>query len=71
MPVTETDKLNLSRDEISIYNLLREETELSRVEIDLKTGFEKSKTLRIINNLIDKNIVEKMGGGAAVTYMLK
>jgi ATP-dependent DNA helicase RecG len=71
LPVTETDKLNLSKDEISIYNLLKEETELSRVEIDLKTGFEKSKTLRIINNLINKNIVEKTGGGAAVTYKLK
>ena len=71
LPITEIDKLNLSGDELSVYGLLREKTELSRIEIDLKTGFEKSKTLRIINNLIDKNIVVKTGGGAAVTYRLK
>lgn len=71
LPVTEIDKLDLSKDELLVFGLLREEIELSRGEIDLKTGFEKSKTLRIINNLIDKNIVIKMGGGAAVTYKLK
>lgn len=71
LPVTDIDKLYLSKDEFFIYGLLRKEIELSRGEIDLKTGFEKSKTLRIINNLIDKNIVVKIGGGAAVTYKLK
>lgn len=71
LPVTEIDKLDLSGDELLVFGLLREEIELSRREIDLKTGFEKSKTLRIINNLIDKNIVIKMGSGAAVTYKLK
>jgi ATP-dependent DNA helicase RecG len=71
LPVTEIDKIDLSKDELFIYGLLREEIELSRREIDLKTGFKKSKTIRIINNLIDKNIVVKIGGGAAVTYKLK
>ena len=71
LPVSEIDKLDLSKDEVFICDLLREETELSRVEIDLKTGFEKSKTLRIISNLINKNIVERIGSGAAVTYKLK
>lgn len=71
LPITEIDKLDLSGDELLVFGLLREEIELSRREIDLKTGFEKSKTLRIINNLIDKNIVIKMGSGAAVTYKLK
>jgi len=71
LPVTEIDKLDLSRDELLIYGLLKEEIELSRVEIDKKTGFDKSKTLRIINNLIDKNVVVKTGGGAAVTYKVK
>ena len=71
LPVTEIDKLDLTKDELFVYGLLKEEVELSRGEIDIKTGFEKSRTLRIINNLIDKNIVVKMGGGAAVTYKLK
>lgn len=71
LPVTDIDKLDLSEDEVFVYGLLREEIELSRGEIDLKTGFEKSKTLRIINNLIDKSIVVKIGGGPSVTYRLK
>lgn len=70
LPVTEIDKLDLTKDELFVYGLLKEDIELSRGEIDIKTGYEKSKTLRIINNLIDKNIVVKMGGGAAVTYRL-
>ena len=71
LPVTEIGKLDLSADELLIYGLLKEEIELSRGEIDLKTGFEKSKTLRIINSLADKNIVQRIGSGAGVTYKLK
>ncbi len=71
LPISELDKLDLSKDELFIYGLLKEELELSRREIDLKTGFEKSKTLRILNSLVDKNIVKKIGSGAAVTYKLK
>lgn len=71
LPVTETDVLNLSEDEWTVYGLLKEEIEMGRGEIDSKTGFEKSKTLRIINSLIDKNIIQKMGSGAAVTYKVK
>ena len=44
---------------------------LSRGELDQKTGFSKSKTLRIINSLVDKSIVKKIGGGAGTTYTLK
>ena len=44
---------------------------LSRKEIDLKAGFNKSKTLRILNGLVDKNIISKTGSGAKLTYKLK
>lgn len=71
LPVTEINKLNLTSDELFIYRLLKEEIELSRAEIDLKSGFEKSKTLRIVNSLVDKSIIQKMGNGAVVTYKLK
>lgn len=71
LPVAEINMLKLSKDELFIYDLLREEIELSRGEIDEKTGFTKSKTLRIINNLIDKSIVRKIGNGPTVTYRLK
>ena len=71
LPVTEIGKLDLSEDELLIYGLLKKEIELSRREIDLKSGFEKSKTLRIINSLVDKNIIQKLGKGAGTTYKLK
>ena len=34
LPVTEIDKLDLSKNELSIYGILKEEVELSRGEID-------------------------------------
>lgn len=71
LPVTEIDIIDLSGDENRVYELLKEEVELSRKEIDLKTGFNKSKTLRILNGLVDKNIISKTGSGAKLTYKLK
>ena len=71
LPVTEIDLIDLSEDENMVYELLKEEVELSRKEIDLKTGFNKAKTLRILNGLVDKNIISKTGSGAKLTYKLK
>lgn len=71
LPVTEIDKLDLSKDELFIYDLFKEGLELTRKEIDKKTEFEKSKTLRVLNSLVDKNIVVKIGSGTAVKYKWK
>lgn len=71
LPVVDDKKPDLSRDERLIYDLLKEEEELSRAEIDMKSGFEKTKTIRILNNLIYKNIVVKEGRGTAVIYKLR
>lgn len=46
--VLQIDNSNLSEDEVIIYNLLKDEVELSRVELYNKSGFNKSRTLRII-----------------------
>ncbi|MGF7184926.1 ATP-dependent DNA helicase RecG [Desulfitispora alkaliphila] len=70
LPITKIDQLDLSKDESIIYELLKEEVELSRKDIDLKTGFNKSKTIRVLNSLIDKNIISKSGGGVTLTYKL-
>lgn len=71
LPVIEIDESNLLEDEVVIYNILMDKVELSRGELDKKSGFSKSKTLRIINNLVDKSIVKKIGGGPGTTYTLK
>lgn len=71
LPVMGNDKFNLLKEETVIYNILKEETELSRGELDKITGFNKSKTLRMINNLADKDIIQKLGKGPGTTYRLK
>jgi ATP-dependent DNA helicase RecG len=71
LPVINPDGLGLSDDEIEICNRLKNETELSRKELDETSGFDKSKTVRTLNSLIEKNIIEKLGQGPATTYRLK
>ena len=71
LPVTDMSNINLSKEEILVFNLIKKESELARSEIDYKTGFEKSKTIRLLNNLIEKNIIRKEGDGVAVTYKLR
>lgn len=71
LPVIEIDESNLLEDEVIIFNILMDEVELSRGELDEKTGFSKSKTIRIINSLVDKSIVKKIGRGPGTTYTLK
>lgn len=71
LPVMDTNKLDLSEEEAIIFNILKDEIELSRGEVDRKSGFNKSKTIRIINNLVDKNIVQKLGKGPGTTYRVK
>jgi len=60
LPLTKSDKLDFSGDELIIYDLLKDSLELSRKDLDLKTGFDKAKTLRILNSFADRNIVKKM-----------
>lgn len=71
MTVIEIDESNLLEDEVVIYNILMDEVELSRGELDERSGFSKSKTLRIINSLVDKSIIKRIGGGPGTTYTLK
>lgn len=71
LPVVEKNLMNLTEDEKTIYNTLKKNGELFRREIDEYTGYNKSKTVRIINKLINKKIVEKLGRGPSTTYNLK
>ena len=58
----------MAEDEVVIYNILKDEVELTRGELDEKSGFNKSKTLRIINGLVNKNLIRKLGRGPGTTY---
>lgn len=71
LPVIKSDDLQLSGDEEIIYETLKMGVKYSRRELDNKIGFNKSRTLRSINNLIDKSIIEKIGKGPGIKYRLK
>lgn len=60
----------LSAAEQLIVELLKKHTGLSRKEIELKTGFRKDKTIRTLNLLLEKNIVEKVGAGRGTKYLI-
>ena len=68
LPVFQGNKPSLTEDEKIIYNILKDEIELTRGELDIKSGFNKSKTLRLINSLLEKNLVKKLGKGPGTTY---
>ena len=55
----------------TIYNILKEEIEMSRAELDKESGFNKSKTLRILSNLENKGLVVKLGSGPGTTYRIR
>jgi ATP-dependent DNA helicase RecG len=71
LPVVAKELFELSLDEQRTLDALKTETELSRLELEGKTGFNKSKTIRILNSLIDKNVIERRGDGPSSTYRLR
>lgn len=70
LPVIDIKRLDLSDDENIVLEIFKDEMELSRAELDKKAKFNKTKTIRILNSLIDKSIIEKLGNGPGTTYKL-
>lgn len=70
LPIHQDSLPYLSGDELLVYDLIRDGREISRLEIDEKTGFNKSKTLRTINGLMKKEVVRKQGSGPGSYYTL-
>ena len=71
LPVDNEIIRDLNINEDIIYKLLKKHNQLSRNEIDELTGFNKSKTIRNLNNLIDLNLVTKIGTGSSTEYRVK
>ncbi len=71
LPVVNEDVLDLNEDERLLLDIFKDEIKLTRSEVELETGFNKSKSLRVINNLIDKNILMKRGKGPGTIYSLR
>lgn len=63
-----TYKLSLSSDERSVYGLFASEREWTSSEIAEKLSYRKSKTVRILNALIDKRYIKVLGRGRGTRY---
>lgn len=61
----------LSDEEAFITSLFSKNLKLSRPDIENRSNLGKAKLIRIINSLIDKNIIGKTGNGRSTKYYLK
>ena len=71
LPIIDINKLDLSEDEILILNIIKDGVEVSRKELEEESEFNKSKVLRIINILVDKDLILRIGKGSRTTYSLR
>lgn len=60
----------LSEDEKMIIVALEGNIKISRIDIERKTKFSRDKSIRVLNMLIEKNIITKSGSGRATKYYL-
>lgn len=65
-----TNGSNLTRPEKELVTLLRKNKKMSRAEIEKHIGWEKDKTIRIINLLLKKSIIYKEGRGRGTKYKI-
>ena len=70
LPVLNTNRNVLKGDERIVFELFLREKELLRSEIEDKLGMKKAKSIRILNVLLDKNVIEKIGTGRGTKYRL-
>lgn len=70
LPVIKSD-YKLNEAEKRLINILTDSGSMTRNKVEKAAEMEKSKTIRILNGLIDKNIIQKKGMGRATKYELK
>lgn len=69
LPTTD-QKRDVSSDESAILEILSAGLLLSSGEIVEKSGFGKNKTVRLLNSLLEKNYIRKVGNGRGTKYGL-
>ena len=70
LPVISTD-YNLNETEKMLLAFLKNRNNLTRKEIEKLSGMEKTKIIRGLNNLNQKNIVQREGNGRGTRYKIK
>jgi ATP-dependent DNA helicase RecG len=68
LPVIRKDSGILTKEEQIVYELLINNKTLSRKEIEKLSSFNKAKTIRILNKLIKKIVIEVTGQGRSIKY---
>ena len=71
LPLYQEELPNLVEEELAIYHVLQKNEASSRIDIESATGFERSKVLRNIKTLINKDLVARIGSGPSTSYRLK
>lgn len=61
---------NISEEELKVIECLSRSSSFSRSQIDDILGFTKDKTVRILNSLVERKIIDKVGKGRETRYRL-
>lgn len=69
LPVISSNNV-LSEDERMVIQSLQGNLKISRIEIEHQTNFSRDKSIRVLNMLLEKNIIAKSGSGRATKYYL-
>ena len=69
LPILE-EKTDLNEDEKQVYNLIKRKT-MSSSEILADLDFGKTKTVKIINRLIEKGYIVALGNGRSKKYTVR
>ena len=69
LPVVESE-ITITDDEQAIIDILSTSQKLSRLQLEDKTGFTKSKTVRLLASLNNKGMVLRSGSGSNIKYYL-
>lgn len=67
LPVLNQVEKVLTMEEKLIFDLLAEDS-LTRIQIEAKSNMNKDKVIRVLNALIEKNTIERIGVGRSVKY---
>lgn len=69
LPVLIDEIQGLSENASIVLKAMPSKEELSRLEIEKLTGFDKNKSIRAINQLIEENLIKKVGRGRGSKYI--
>ncbi len=68
LPLISKDLNILDKDEQEVFNILKPGSSLTRLGIEKESNFNKDKTIRILNSLLEKRTIEKIGQGRGTKY---